>query len=246
MNIIPSIDLQSGQCVRLNKGQFDQVTHYADSPIKVAKQYEKDGASILHIVDLDGAKNQEISQISTILKIREATNVSIQIGGGIRNLSTIERLLSSGIQKIVLGSIGITDVEFTKSVLNEFGSNKFVLAFDVKINQAKNPVVAINGWQVESNKTLWEAIDAYSDTNICDILCTDIDKDGTLTGPNIELYSECISRYPSIAFQASGGIHNLNDVKELTRGGLSSAIIGKALFENKFTLKDALTGASSC
>jgi len=246
MNIIPSLDLQDGRCVRLKKGCFDQVTTYVIDPIQVIKAYEASGARIVHIVDLSGAKNEACEQVPIILKLRKATHLSIQFGGGVRTRENVDQLLSGGINKIVLGSLAVTNPEFTQKLLFEFGSQNFILAFDVKLDPDKVPIVAMNGWQAKSNITLWKAIDNYHNYNLSEILCTDIDKDGMLSGPNFELYAECLSRYPSIRLQASGGICHTQDLQTLSSMGLNAAIIGKAIFENKIRLKDALAGGFSC
>ena len=246
MNIIPSIDLQDGRCVRLKKGQFNQVTIYEDAPTTVIKQYEAAGAKYIHIVDLDGAKDSSVSQLNNIISLKQATNLNMQVGGGIRTADSVKKLLSGGIDKIVLGSLAISDPNYTKRLLEEFGATNFVLAFDVKLDSQNTPFVAINGWQTETEQTLWQVIDNYISTGIQDVLCTDINKDGMLSGPNFNLYNECTRSYPNLKFQASGGIRNSNDIQALTKAGLSASIIGKALFENKITLAEALAGDPAC
>ncbi|MCP3678990.1 MAG: 1-(5-phosphoribosyl)-5-[(5-phosphoribosylamino)methylideneamino]imidazole-4-carboxamide isomerase [Gammaproteobacteria bacterium] len=246
MNIIPAIDLKAGQCVRLTSGQFDQITHYSDDPVDVARQYEQAGATDLHVVDLDGACQGTVAQLPQLLAIREATSLTIQIGGGVRQQETIETLLSAGIDRVVIGSLAVKDIEQTKMLLQRFGQDKLVLAFDVKIDRDNVPVAATHGWQVNSEKSLWSLLDQYSEVNLQRVLCTDIHKDGTLMGPNIELYRQCVLRYPNLSIQASGGIAQLEDFSALARAGAAAAIVGKALFENRFSYADAIAVTAPC
>ncbi|MDC0535591.1 1-(5-phosphoribosyl)-5-[(5-phosphoribosylamino)methylideneamino]imidazole-4-carboxamide isomerase [Francisellaceae bacterium] len=240
MRIIPAIDLKSGKCVRLNKGKFDQIKVYSSNPVGMAMTFEEHGAKSLHIVDLDGAKNSQLSQLDVIKAVRIATRLNIQVGGGVKDRDTAEKLLDHGVDRVVIGSLSVSDIPQTKAIIEEFGSDKIVLALDVNINDEGVPMVATHGWQQESSTSLDELIEEYKKVGLKHVLCTDISRDGMLTGPNLSLYQTCVKQHPKIQFQASGGVSSLNDLKALKENKLSGVIIGKAIYENKFTLDDAL------
>lgn len=240
MIIYPAIDLKSGKCVRLLQGNFDQDTCYSHDPVAVARQYAKEKPEFLHIVDLDGAAKGFFSQHDLIIQLQRESGLKIQVGGGIRTKQDIDILFSYGVTRVILGSIAITMPKLVNHWLDEFGSDKIVLAFDVKINSQGDPMVATEGWSTLSNKTLWNVLDFYQAQGVKNVLCTDIDRDGTLQGPNITLYKDCQKRYPQIAFQASGGIHALNDLQLLKNIPMAGAIVGKALYEKCFSLAEAI------
>lgn len=239
MNIIPAIDLKSGSCVRLYQGSFDNVTAYQTDPLLVAQSFYEQSAQFLHIVDLDGAKTGQSMHLDIVMKILQTTPLKIQMGGGIREYQQLQSLLDAGIFRIVLGSVAVSQPNNVRQWLKEFGVDKIVLGFDVRINSQGIPMCATHGWQVNSVRSLWELLDEYDEDDL-HILCTDIDRDGTLTGPNFELYRECHRRYPRLHLQASGGICQLSDLTQLSAIPVSDVIIGKALYENCFTLADAL------
>lgn len=237
MNIIPAIDLKNGQCIRLLKGRFDQMTQYDIDPIKAAQSYQNDGATLLHIVDLDGAKNQSMAQTPLITAITQATTLTVQTGGGIRTSQQIEMLLSKGISRVVIGSLAVKEPRLVTQWINEFGNDRIVIALDVRFID-KDYYCATQGWENNSCISLWSCLENYSDIKY--LLCTDIDRDGTLTGPNIALYQEILKRYPNILLQASGGIGSLSDLKELSQLNIDSVIVGKALYEKRFSLRESL------
>ncbi len=241
MNIYPAIDLKAGQCVRLLQGDYDQVTIYQNDPILVAQEFAAQGATHLHVVDLDGAKQGQSENFSIIEKIAHESPLQIQTGGGIRTKQQVENILQKGIQRVVIGSIAVLQPKEVKSWLREFTGEKIVLALDVRINDDNIPIAALHGWQTPSEKTLWELLDDYQDSGLKHVLCTDILCDGMLQGPNIDLYQQCVKRYPTLSFQASGGVSSLHDLQALVKIPVAGVIIGKALYENKFTLKEALT-----
>ncbi len=238
MIIIPAIDLIDGSCVRLYKGDFEQKTVYDADPLDVAKSYEKDGAQIMHIVDLDGAKNQDMAQLDLIQSIVEKTNLLIQVGGGIRQKEQVENLLEIGVHRVVIGSLAVKDPALIKAWIEEFGADKIVLALDVHF-QNNTPYIATHGWQESSEVTLHQTIDFFP--SLKHVLCTDIAKDGTLQGPNIDLYKQVLASYPDLYLQASGGVSSLDDLRELKSANMPSCIVGKALYEKNFTLKEALS-----
>jgi len=239
MKIIPAIDLKEGKCVRLYQGDFSCETIYSDNPIEIAKGYESQGAEDLHVVDLDGAFEGKSQQIEIIKKIANATRLRIQYGGGIRKEDEVKELLDCGIERIIIGSAAIHNKTQVLKWLEKFGRDKFVFAFDIKM-EGDEPYLVTHGWQEINTKKLWQIVDEYQDVGIKHILCTDIERDGTLSSPNVKLYRECIRRYTNIHFQASGGVSSLEDLKALNVANVSSVIIGKALYEKKFTLDEAL------
>jgi phosphoribosylformimino-5-aminoimidazole carboxamide ribotide isomerase len=184
-------------------------------------------------------------QQDLIMQMQSESQLNIQIGGGIRDQATIDGLLNQGISRVVLGSIAVNEPAIVKTWLNHYGSEKIVLALDVKINHAGDPILATQGWKMFSNKKLWDLLDSYR-FHVKHVLCTDIDRDGTLKGPNIALYKACCERYPEIHFQASGGVQSLKDLQELNQISVAGVVIGKALYEKKFSLIDAILEAKKC
>jgi phosphoribosylformimino-5-aminoimidazole carboxamide ribotide isomerase len=246
MKIYPAIDLKSGECVRLHQGSFEQVTYYSKDPIFMASSFAQQGATFLHIVDLDGAKQGKPVNSEIIVKIAQETALKVQTGGGIRTKEEIKAFIAKGIDRIVLGSIAILQPLLVKQWLHEFGAEKIVLALDIRMNENAEPTVAMQGWQTNSEISLWQLLDDYQDSPLQHILCTDIHRDGTLQGPNINLYKECCSRYPLYQFQASGGISSLKDLRALAQIPVAATIIGKALYEKQFSVQEALDEIKSC
>lgn len=238
MKIYPAIDLIDGKCVRLEKGDFAKKTIYNDSPIDMAKEFEQQGAKYLHIVDLDGTKAEGTKQTELIKKIVTTTSLNIQVGGGIRSQLEIENLLSVGVNKVVVGSLAVKNKSLMKSIIDKFGKDRITLALDVKISN-EIPFIATTGWQNTSKETLFALMEYYKD-NLPDILCTDISKDGMLQGPNLTLYKNILNEYPETNLQASGGVSSLEDLQDLKEANMDGVIIGKALYENAFSLKEAL------
>lgn len=239
MNIIPAIDLINGQCVRLQKGDFDAVTQYTVTPDEVAVSYQQSGANYLHVVDLDGAKQGKLKQLDLIKCIRNSTTSIMQVGGGIKDEHMIDSLLSIGVDRVVLGSIAVKDYEQTVRFIKRFGAAKIVLALDVNMI-GELPMVATHGWLNTSDKNLYDVIDHYLTYGLQHVLCTDISKDGMLQGANTQLYQQLVVKYPMISFQASGGIGALNDLQNLKKTKVQNVIVGRALYENKFSLNAAL------
>ncbi len=240
MIIYPAIDIKDGQCVRLYQGNFDQQTVYDNTPLTMAKNYKQFGASYVHVVDLDGAKNGQAAQSAQIFEIAKQSDLMVQTGGGIRDQETIEKYLKNGVHRVVLGSIAVKDPALVKGFLTTFGGEQILLAIDININQEGTPMAAVHGWQQESDTSLWQLIDTYQKSGLKHILCTDISKDGTLQGPNFALYQECLTRYPDLSIQASGGVSSLQDIQTLKKLKVAGVIVGKALYENCFSLEEAL------
>lgn len=239
--IIPALDLIDGNVVRLHQGDYNQKRDYGSKPLQHLKEYENQGASLLHLVDLTGAKDPKARQIPLIKTLINGVNIPIQIGGGIRHEQDVDALLSAGAKRIVIGSMAIKSPQIVKAWFETYGADCLVLALDVRINESGEKHIAINGWQEDSKQTLEDVIDDFMPYGLKHVLCTDISKDGTLTGSNVRLYQEISQKYPDVAFQASGGIGDLNDVKALENSGVAGIIVGRALLEGKFTVKEAIT-----
>lgn len=239
MNIFPAIDLINGKCVRLEKGDFNKTTTYQLEPKDVAKSYQQAGAKFIHVVDLDGAKKGQACQYETIEQIRKNCDMALQVGGGIKDFATIDKLLDIGVDRVVIGSLAVKDIELTKKFFEKYGAEKIVLALDVFIKEG-TPYIATHGWQESSTTTLDQIIQTYLADGLEYVLCTDISRDGMLQGPNFDLYRIYSSIYPDVKFMASGGVGSLEDLEILKGQNTYGVIIGKALYENKFTLQEAL------
>ena len=238
--IFPAIDLMDGGCVRLYKGDFEQRTDYDISPLEMARQFQREGAEWIHIVDLDGAKNRQSEQSDLIGQIARESGLKVQTGGGIRDLKTVENILAKGIERVVIGSLALSNPDLLKSWIKKLGGERFVLALDVNIEDDGTPYPTLHGWTENANNTLWEVLDDYSQSGIQTILVTDIAKDGVLAGSNTELYAQIIERFPDMDLITSGGVGSLADVKALKTLDPYGIIIGKALYESKFTLAEAI------
>lgn len=239
--IFPAIDLMDGGCVRLLKGDFSQRTNYSADPIDMAQSFEKSGAKWLHVVDLDGAKNHMASQSELIIKIAKSVGMKVQTGGGLRNAEQIKYLLDGGIERVVIGSLAVKNSELVKEWMGEFGPEKIVLAIDIFLDLDGIPRPATHGWTETSEQSLWQVIDGFLDVGLKTILVTDIAKDGGLQGSNINLYRGVTRRYPDLDLISSGGVGTLADVRILKKLNPSGIIIGKALYENKFSLSEAIS-----
>lgn len=238
--IFPAIDLMDGGCVRLFKGDFNQRTDYATSPVEMAKGFAESGAEWVHVVDLDGAQSGHAEQAALIIEIAQETGLKVQTGGGIRDLSQIQRLLNGGVERVVIGSLAISNPEMVKYWMSELGPERITLALDVMIDEHDVPRPAVRGWTEESDKTLWHTIDSYLSSGLKNILVTDIAKDGVLEGSNIALYKKIRKNYPGLDLITSGGVGSLKDVKALKKLKPAGIIIGKALYEGKFNVKQAI------
>jgi len=238
MKLIPAIDLRAGHCVRLLHGDFDAETRYAaDAPSLLAK-YRGAGADWLHIVDLDGARDGSADNRPIIVELARQKSMKLQVGGGLRNTTALAQMLDAGVERGVIGSAAVSQVEQVQHWLREFGAERLTLAFDVSIDEHGVPRVMTHGWQRQSERSLWEAVESYAASQLRHVLCTDVGRDGALTGPNVELYREAVRRYPRIEWQASGGIRNARDLHALAESGAAAAISGKALLEDLIPIED--------
>jgi len=241
MIIYPAIDLRRGRVVRLTEGSFDAEKAYHDDPVAVAREFAAAGSEWLHVVDLDGAKDPTQRQTALVEKVVRATPMRVQSGGGIRDEAQVRALLDVGVARVIVGSLSVKQPELVGGWLENFGAEKIVLALDVRLNADGVPQVAIAGWRADSGLALDDVLKSYLPRGLKHVLCTDISRDGKLTGPNFELYADLRARYPQLEVQASGGVSSLDDLRRLKRENAAGAIVGRALYENKFTLKDALT-----
>ncbi|PPI86740.1 1-(5-phosphoribosyl)-5-[(5-phosphoribosylamino)methylideneamino]imidazole-4-carboxamide isomerase [Candidatus Pantoea edessiphila] len=238
--IIPALDLMDGNVVRLYQGSYNKKLNYDIDPFLHIKKYTEEGAKLIHLIDLNGTKNPNKRQIHLLKNLLKNIDVCIQIGGGIRTKNDVKMLLDSGANRVVIGSMAVKNHEEVKKWFIEFGSQHIVLAIDIRIDVNYSKKVAIDGWQNTSNTTIEEIIKNFQSVGLRYVLCTDIYRDGTLLGPNINLYKEMIEKFPKIIFQSSGGISSLNDIISLRNIGVQSIIVGRALLENKFTLLEAI------
>lgn len=238
--IIPALDLIDGKVVRLHQGDYAQQRDYGSDPLPRLQDYAGQGATVLHLVDLTGAKDPAKRQITLLKNLLNGVDAVVQVGGGIRNRDDVKALLDAGASRVVVGSTAVKKPEEVKAWFSEFGPDAIVLALDVRIDAANRKEVAISGWQEASGITLEEVIEQFQPVGLKHVLCTDISRDGTLSGSNVELYKEVTARFPQIAFQSSGGIGELSDIAALRGSGVQGVIVGRALLEGKFTVSEAI------
>jgi len=237
MHLIPAIDLREGHCVRLLHGDFEAETRYPTDPETLLIKYRDLGADWLHVVDLDGARGGILDNRAIILGLAAQKAVKLQVGGGLRNTTALAQMLDAGVARVVVGSAAVTQAEQVQAWLKHFGPDRLTLAFDVCIDDHGVPRVMTHGWQRQSEYSLWNAVESF-DSVLKHVLCTDVGRDGALTGPNVDLYAQAVRRYPHIEWQASGGIRNAHDLHALAQAGASAAISGKALLEDLIPLED--------
>lgn len=229
MKIIPAIDVMNGRCVRLAKGDYNSQTVYGD-PLEMAKIFEDNGIVYLHVVDLDGAKAGKVKNLKTVEKIASQTNLTIDFGGGIKSRYDLELILGAGVAKVTLGSIAVENPAVCIEWIEEFGADKFILGAD-----CLNRKIKTSGWLKDSELEVTDFIQSYEHTRIKEVICTDISKDGMLSGPSLDLYAEILDK-TQVQLIASGGVSSVHDLEGLKEIGCSGVIIGKALYEQKITL----------
>lgn len=232
MNIIPAIDIIDGKCVRLTQGDYKKSKIYSDNPVDVAKQFESAGIKRLHLVDLEGAKSGHIVNYKVLEKIASNTNLSIDFGGGLKSDDDLNIAFESGASQITAGSIAVKDIEKAKSWFQKYGNEKIILGADVK-----NEIICTNGWKQKTQTSIWNLIDEYKDF-LKYIICTDISKDGSMQGPSIKLYKKIMKNHPGIKLIASGGISCMQDINNICKENIWGAITGKAIYEDKISLKE--------
>lgn len=240
MKLIPAIDLLDGCCVRLLHGDFEKVTPYPMAPAELAYSYASAGAEWLHVVDLAASRDGIGADTSALFKLLGEAPQSVQTGGGVRNREDISRRLGAGAARVVIGSLSVTDSRRFIKWLDGFGAEKLVAALDVLIDDDGTPWPRIHGWTSRGDRNLWQLLDELAAGGLSHLLCTDISRDGALSGPNLDLYNEITRRYPSLQLQASGGVSSLRDIEQLKPTGSSGVITGKALLDGRFTVAQAL------
>lgn len=238
MRIIPAIDLKGGKCVRLYKGDFEKTTEYSNDPVEVGRRFSALDVENLHVVDLDGARSGKQLNRSIVQAIAAETDLQIQLGGGIRDRAKVADWLNNGVSRCVVGSMAVTDVAEVKSWLREFGPDRIVLALDVSLSHNGTPILTTHGWTQQAGVALWDCLEHYRRDGVVHVLCTDVSRDGAMTGPNIELYVDILRRYPDLELQASGGVRNIDDLLELRTRGIPAAISGRALLDGNITTKE--------
>jgi len=232
---IPAIDLKDGRCVRLYQGRFDRVSEYEAKPEALAARYLSLGVDWVHVVDLDGARDGAGGNRASIERMAGLARGRIQVGGGIRTRADVEAMLALGVGRVVIGSAAAERPDEVRGWFRDFGAERLVLAFDVRLDEAGVPWLRTRGWTEDAGLSLWDAVDAYRDAGLKHLLCTDVARDGAMTGPNFELYTDCARRFPDVALQASGGVRDLADLERLRATGAAGAIIGKALLDGRIT-----------
>ena len=239
MIVYPAIDLKDGICVRLMHGRFDAVTRYDDQPAARLTAFAAAGARWAHIVDLDGAEAGRAVQHTLIGELARAVDIRIQSGGGVRSAGDVAALINAGVARVVVGSLAVSQPETVADWLRRFGPDRITLAIDVKAD-GDRWVPALKGWTEAAGVDLWTALDRYPPDLARHLLVTDVGRDGALTGPNLDLLGEIIRRRPDLKVQASGGVASVADLAAAAALGCDGAIVGRALYENRFTLEEAL------
>lgn len=237
--VIPAIDLRGGRVVRLRQGDYARETVFADDPVELAGHYADEGAKWLHVVDLDGARSGRFGNLAAIESICRIGSLQVQAGGGVRGVDDLQRLYTVGVARVVVGSVAVQDPHATATWLEQFGPEKVVLALDVR-NEAGAWRLAVQGWTQDAGVELDILADFYARAGARHVLCTDIARDGTLGGFNLALYRELRERGADFAVQASGGACSLDDVRKVRAAGAQAVILGRALLEGRFTLREAL------
>jgi phosphoribosylformimino-5-aminoimidazole carboxamide ribotide isomerase len=233
IELVPAIDLLDGKCVRLQQGDYQSKKIYSENPVEVAKMFEDYGMQRLHVVDLNGAVSHHVENYRILNMIASRTSLAIDFGGGVKSDEDLIIAFENGAQQVTIGSVAVTNPELFEKWFAHYGREKIILGADVK--QRK---IAVKGWTEESKCKLFPFLDSYIHKGVEMVICTDIERDGMLQGPNIELYKEILTKYPTLHLMASGGVSSINDIKKLNEAGVPSVIIGKALYENKISLEE--------
>lgn len=233
MLVIPAIDIYENSIVRLKKGDFGSITYYKNTPLQQAKLYDFLGFQSVHIVDLIGSKTGKLTSLDSIEKIKAATNLKIEFGGGIRDEKTVSELFTAGVDFVIIGSLSIKNRSEFELILRNYPAEKIIAAID-----AKNEKVKITGWIEDTSISIYSHIEYCSKLGVKKFLCTDISKDGMLTGTNIELYKKIIEKYKDVQLIASGGVKDIEDLKSLKKINPYAVVVGKAIYEEKINLKE--------
>ena len=233
IELIPAIDIIDGKCVRLTKGDYGQKKVYNDDPVAQAKEFEKLGMKRLHVVDLDGAKAKHVVNVDVLRGITAATGLKVDFGGGIKGDDDIEKAFAAGASLVTIGSITVSQPDTFMRWLDRYGADKVILGADVR-----NGLVSINGWKEDTSEKLLPFLARYVKAGVKNVLCTEISRDGTLSGPSTDLYREVMEAFPGIHLIASGGVGRNEDIIELDEAGIPAVVFGKAWYEGKINLEE--------
>lgn len=244
MQLIPAIDLLDGCVTRLFQGDFAQSTRYAERATDIATRWRARGANVLHVVDLNAARGDANDNRERVHELAGVDDLVVQCGGGVRSRDDVMRLLGSGAARVVIGSLAVRQPPDVQEWMRALGAERVVIALDVKTHAGRDPEVLTQGWLDASGKSLWPVLDDYAEAGMQHLLCTDVSRDGTLSGSNVALYSEILRRYPELGLQASGGIGCIDDIRALRDAGVPAAILGRALLDGRLSLDDAFGAAA--
>jgi phosphoribosylformimino-5-aminoimidazole carboxamide ribotide isomerase len=239
----PAIDVRGGRIVRLSQGDYDQETRYGDDPLHLARAYAAQGAGWLHLVDLDAARAGGFTLASLVRDIVDGTGLQVQTGGGVRTRDDVAAILDAGASRVVVGSLAVRDPETVLGWLQAFGSDRITVALDTRQDRAGAWRLPVHGWTETAAGTLELMATRYARAGLRHLLCTDISRDGMMTGPNLELYETLKMTAPALQLQASGGVRDLDDVRRVRRLGCAGVVLGRSLLEGRLRLPDALAAA---
>ncbi len=228
IELIPAIDIIGGECVRLTKGDYASKKIYSSSPVDMARQFEDYGFKRLHIVDLDGARSNHVENIDVLEKITAATGLIVDFGGGIKTAEDMKRVLDAGASMVTVGSVAVTSPDLFMGWIETYGADRIILGADVRKGK-----ISINGWHEDSDIDLIDFIGRYVDAGVTNVLCTEISRDGTLTGPDVTLYNKVMAAFPSLNLIASGGVSTAADIRQLENEGIPAVVFGKAFYEGR-------------
>lgn len=240
MILYPAIDLMDGAVVRLEKGRFDQATRYDSDPRTALARFEEAGADWVHIVDLDGARTGRPQQHDIIAGLAKDTPLKIQAAGGVRRREDVARLQDAGAARVVVGSMCVKEPRRVGEWLEAYGADAITAALDIRLDSDNAPIVSVNGWTQDSGVDLWFALKAFPKGVLKHCLVTDVNRDGAMQGPNLALIQQFVEERPDLDLQASGGVRDIADIKALRDLGAAGAVVGKALYENRVELPEAL------
>ncbi|MBQ8451108.1 MAG: 1-(5-phosphoribosyl)-5-[Bacteroidaceae bacterium] len=233
MELIPAIDLIDGRCVRLTQGDYGQTKIYDAEPVDMARRYADCGVRRLHIVDLDGAKAKAPCNLSTLEKVVAATGLDVEWGGGIKDSVAMQQAVDAGASRVICGSVAVDNPELFAQWLQEYGASRVILGADIRDGR-----VATHGWLKDGGMGVEELVEKFLPYNLSQLICTDISRDGMLQGPNLPLYEQLQQRFPMVDVTLSGGVSSMDDLKRARECGVRAAIIGKAIYEGRITLKE--------
>lgn len=238
MKCIPAIDLFEGSVVRLYKGDYEQVTRYPLKPREYAEKLLDAGLDTLHVVDLNAARGDEDDNERIVAELAGIEGLRVQVGGGVRNEERLTRMLEAGAERVIVGSVAVNEPERVARWMDIFGAECILPALDVRINDIGEPEALVNGWQEGSGISLWDLIEIYRPAGMEQLLCTDVARDGTMEGPNLELYRKILERVEGVSLQASGGVSSMHDLRDLYTADVPAVIIGKAWLDAKIDLAE--------